>query len=89
MNGRSVLFALQVAASIVSQVPIEQQRASIRNPAAPTEVRCAHLANLQDAGQLDVATVLAALRDADETLASMAAAIVRHEWVVLPQALFD
>ena len=50
--------------------------------------RCRALAAAQDAGTFDVAAAVAALADPDEAVARTAAAIVRHEWRELPDALF-
>lgn len=85
----AVVCVLPFVAAIGAQVPIEAQRTAVRDHSADVETRCAQLSALQDAGQLDVPTVLAALGDAEDALSRMAAAIVRHEWVVLPPALFE
>lgn len=47
------------------------------------------LSALADRGELDVDTVLAALDGSDGGAAYTAAAIVRHEWRELPDALFE
>lgn len=51
-------------------------------------LRCRELAAAQDAGAFPIAAAVAALADPDEAIARTAAAIVRHEWVELPEALF-
>ena len=80
------LFA--VAPLLAQQPAAELLRATVLDAARHSDDRCAALAALQDQGALDVATVLAALADAEQSLALTAAAIVRHEWRELPAALF-
>lgn len=53
-----------------------------------SEARCRELAALQDAGTFTVAAAVAAMADADDSVARTATAIVRHEWAVLPAELF-
>lgn len=60
------------------------QEPEVGDPAA----RCRALAAAQDAGALTVDAVVAAMADRDPEVARTAAAIVRHEWLELPPALF-
>lgn len=89
MSGRAGLAVLALLAAVSAQGPsAEALAACARDPARDAEERVAALSALQDRGALDVATVLAALTDADGSVAGAAAAIVRHEWAVLPPDLF-
>lgn len=72
-------FALWVGIACAGLLPAQ----------ADTPVSSDRLCHLQDRGELDVATVLAALRDADADVGATAAAIVRHEWATLPSDLLD
>lgn len=84
-----------LALAVVTSLPLAAQQ---RPVALLTEIvgsvvedrdaRCAALSELQDRGQLDVATMVTALR-AGRDVARMAAAIVRHEWAEVPAALLD
>jgi hypothetical protein len=81
-----------LAALAAAALPLPAQQAALAAAVAaadrdPAE-RGAALAALQDAGQLEVATAVTALGAGGE-LAAMAAAIVRHEWPVVPAALLD
>lgn len=94
MNTRSARRTA-LAASLLALAPLLAQqpaaellRATVRDAARHSGDRCAALAALQDHGALDVATVLAALADEEQSLSLTAAAIVRHEWRELPAALF-
>ncbi|MCB9886068.1 MAG: hypothetical protein H6838_11280 [Planctomycetes bacterium] len=91
--------ALLLAASLAAQVPTpapqldEQQVQQLRKDALQAdrlpELRCAALSRLQDAGALDVATVVAALGGASAEVADSVAAIVRHEWTQIPAQLLE
>lgn len=53
-----------------------------------SEQRCQALCDAQDRGGLTVVQAFSALAGNDEAVARTAAAIVRHEWVALPDELF-
>lgn len=82
-------FACLWAAPLAAQVVTESLRAFVADPKQPVEARCRQLAELQQEGALDLATAMTALRSDDEALRRTAVAIVRHEWVELPPALFE
>lgn len=79
-------LVLATALGAQSPAPVDP-RSVLADPTAAADERCLALARLQDAGGLDVPTVLAAMNDADDALGAAAAAIVRHEWAVLPEPL--
>ncbi len=89
MRGAAFVGWLVLVSWLSAQSATEDLRAFVANDKNPSDERCRKLAVLQDEGALDVPTVLIALRDADEALSRMAAAIVRHEWVELPITLLQ
>jgi hypothetical protein len=84
-------FASTFAALLVAlpaQGDVAEDRAALLDRAREPEQRLAALVRLQDRGQLDVAAAVAAMAGGDDEVARSAAAILRHEWVELPDALF-
>jgi hypothetical protein len=82
------LLALLVAAAAAAQTATDVLRGAVHDAALPAEARIGRLVQLQTAGELDVATAVAALAATDVALADAAAAIVRHQWRELPPSLF-
>jgi hypothetical protein len=78
-----------VLAVLLGIGPLLAQREVLLDPGAEADARCEALATLQADGALDVPSVLAALGDADDDVASAAASIVRHEWFELPPELWE
>jgi len=78
VNKAAVASTLLLAVAAVAQDPDAPDR----------DVRCRALALAQDRGELTIGMVVEALADDDEEVARTAAAIVRHEWLELPPALF-
>ncbi|HEX6812757.1 MAG TPA: hypothetical protein VF384_14115 [Planctomycetota bacterium] len=78
-----------LAPQLAAQAAMDAVRAFVADVRQPGDERCRKLALLQEHAALDLATALAALRDADEALRRTAAAIVRHEWAELPPELLQ
>jgi len=81
-------LALWAGPLAAQQRAVQQLAAWVRDGDRDAAERCALLGELQDRAALDVPTVLAALGDPDPGLGMAAAAILRHEWAELPEALF-
>ncbi|MBL9079686.1 MAG: hypothetical protein JNL08_19445 [Planctomycetes bacterium] len=85
MTARRAVIAWLVAAGLAAQ---DEPAGAVAAP-HPADARVRELVALQQRGELDVATVLAALGCEDETVGATAAAIVRHGWPELPPALLQ
>lgn len=87
----STLLATSLAAQAqrLDAPQVEPLRQEVLQDDRLAERRVAALSQLQDAGALDVATVVAALGCSCAEVADSAAAIVRHEWVQIPGELLQ
>lgn len=87
MTVRAIALWLAGLAALPAQE--RSLRAVALDTDADAEVRCRALADLQQAGALDVDTVLAAMGTEEDAVAATAAAIVRHEWFELSPELLQ
>ncbi len=86
MNRAAAWLLLCAATPLRGQVAVDP-RAVLADAEASSGDRCAALSVLQDRGDLDVPTALAALAGDDEDVAATVVAIVRHEWLSLPDEM--